>query len=540
MQAYLYASLLFFSSISSIIAIRLALPHRRAPGAPALMTMLGALFAWSFTYGIYWLVREPIWKYFWLNMTYLGVTVAPVSFFVFAFRYTQWDDWLTPSTLAILFVEPILVLVFVWTDPWHGLYFAGKRHLTDSVLLDGSPLFWFHVVYSYGLMIVATIVLIRKAFLLLAFYRWQLGLFVGSLMLPWVANGLMLVRWTAWPNLDITPITFTITALVIFYDLLGWRLLDIVPIARDLLIEKMHDGWLVLDLQNRVVDFNRVAQQLFSEAALTVGLPVSQLFHKRPDILEQFIYLDDIETELYVESPTPIYIDLHIKPIQDKKGIKVGRLITWRDITAYKQAQQALQTTNAQLKARVEEIETLRQELQEQAIRDPLTGVYNRRFLNEALEREFRRAKRKKTFLTILIMDLDSFKNINDQYGHRAGDLALQSVATTLSRNIRLIDILCRYGGEEFVILMPKMDRATAFQRAEELRAAIETTTVSSLKGTFSVTASLGLAVYPDCEGNAEDLLHAADDALYAAKRQGKNKVVAFEPGTMIKSISYE
>ncbi len=330
--------------------------------------------------------------------------------------------------------------------------------------------------------------------------------------------------------MDVTPISFTFTALVILYDLLGWRLLDIVPIARDLLVENMHDGLLVLDNQNRVVDFNRVARQLFADAGgVTIGQPVSQLFYRRPDILERFLNIDEIDTEIYLDIPEPTYLDLRIKTIRDRKGAKLGRLVTWRDVTAYREVQQALQKANGQLRTRVEEIEALRQQVQEQAIRDPLTGVYNRRFLNEALEREFDRARRKKTQLAVVIMDLDSFKSINDHYGHRAGDLALQKVAAAISENIRLGDILCRYGGEEFVILMPQVDHITACQRAEEIRGAIETLTVSVPKGTFRITASVGVAIYPNGISTADDLLHAADDALYLAKQSGKNNVVIFQ-----------
>jgi diguanylate cyclase (GGDEF)-like protein len=534
MQPYVYAFLLLLASICSAIAIKVALRRSRALGATALIALLGALFVWSSSYAIHWLVSEPIWKYFWLNMTYFGLAATPISFFVFSFRYTHHDGWLTPFMVALLSVEPVFILIMLWTDPWHGLYFAGKRSLTDSILLKGSPLLWFHVVYSYGMILIATLILIRKAFQSLTFYRWQLGLFVGSLVLPWLANGLTLAKWTAWPDLDVTPITFTFTAMVILYDLLGWRLLDIAPIARDLLVEHMDDGLLVLDTQNRVVDFNQVAWQLSSGGdGLAVGQSVLSLFRQWPEVLERFLHTEEVDTEVYLEVPAPSYVDLHIKAIRDKKGRPLGRLVTWRDVTAYRQAQQALQAANTQLKARVEEVETLQQQVQEQAIRDPLTGVYNRRFLNEALEHEFARARRKKSHLAILIMDLDFFKNINDQFGHRAGDLALQKIAGTLTEKIRQSDILCRYGGEEFVILMPEIDPVTATQRAEELRRAIEALTVSSPKGAFRMTASLGLAVYPDLARNADDLLHAADDALYDAKRSGKNKVVVFDSGTI-------
>lgn len=201
-------------------------------------------------------------------------------------------------------------------------------------------------------------------------------------------------------------------------------------------------------------------------------------------------------------------------------------MITWRNVTARKQVELALQEANQQLKRRVEEVELLQAQLREQSIRDPLTGTYNRRYLDETLEREFKRAQRERKPLTVAIMDLDAFKSINDTYGHRAGDLALQHVAGYLSIHTRASDIVCRYGGEEFVIVMPGVDVEVARCRAEEWRRSIEDLVVNSPKGSFHVTASIGVAVYPAHADSTEDLLRAADDALYIAKRIGKNRIV--------------
>jgi diguanylate cyclase (GGDEF)-like protein len=200
-------------------------------------------------------------------------------------------------------------------------------------------------------------------------------------------------------------------------------------------------------------------------------------------------------------------------------------LIIWRAVTARKRTELALQDANRQLQARVDEVESLQVQLREQSIRDPLTGAYNRRYLDETLEREFKRAEREQNPLTIAIMDLDDFKLINDTYGHRAGDLALQHLAKYLSDHTRASDIVCRYGGEEFVVVMPGVDVGTAFPRVDDWRRSIEGLLIDSPKGAFHVTASIGVAVYPLHAANTEDLLHAADDALYAAKGAGKNRV---------------
>lgn len=525
-----YAMMLVLASASGMVASGVALARWRSQGANALILMLSGLSVWSLTYAFHWVSVEPYWKYFWLNMTYLGVVLVPAALLIFAFRYTGRDAWITRSRLGLFFVEPIAILVLVWTDPLHGWFFSGKRALTDSVLFDGSPLFWLHVLYSYGLLLIGTIVLFDYALRVLRFYQWQIGMFMASLLLPWLANILSVARLSPFPDLDLTPILFTFTGFAILYDILSHRLLDILPIARDLLVENMDEGLLVLDKDNRVVDFNAAARELFSRSdQLRVGQLIHPLLTRWPHLVEQYFGAEQLDTELVLEAEPKAYFDLHVRPIRDQQGRLLGRLIIWRDMTTRKRVELALQNANQQLQARVEEVEGLQLQLREQSVRDALTGMYNRRYLDETLERECKRAQREFDRLAIVIMDLDWFKSINDTYGHRAGDLALQRIAEFLSAHTRASDIVCRYGGEEFVVVMPGLDLAAALPRIESWRHEIERLVIESPNGAFSVTASIGVAIYPVHAKSAEILLHAADDALYAAKREGKNRVTVSE-----------
>lgn len=520
----LYVVMLILASASGMVASGVALTRWRSHGATALVVLLSGLSFWSLTYAFHWVSFEPEWKYFWLNMTYAGVVTVPASLLIFACQYAGRDSWITPSRLALFFIEPAAVLALVWTDPKHDWFFAGKRALTDSVLFDGGPLFWLHVLYSYGLLLIATIVLFDYALRSLRFYQWQVGMFIASLLLPWIANILSIARLSPFPNLDPTPILFTFTGIVILYDMLKRRLLDILPIARDLLVENMDEGLLVLDKDNRVVDFNASARELFSQE-LRVGQQIEPLLTRWPQLVEQYIAVEQLDTEVSLQGEQPEYFDLQVRPIRDKQNRFLGRLIIWRDVTVRKQTELALQEVNQQLQTRVDEVESLQAQLREQSIRDPLTGAYNRRYLDETLEREFKRARRESKPLTVAIMDLDGFKSINDTFGHRAGDLALQRIADFLSTHTRGSDIVCRYGGEEFVVVMPGVDLETAFQRVDNWRQSIEDLLIESPKGIFHVTASIGVAIYPLHASNMDDLLHAADNALYAAKEEGKNRV---------------
>lgn len=176
----------------------------------------------------------------------------------------------------------------------------------------------------------------------------------------------------------------------------------------------------------------------------------------------------------------------------------------------------------------------LEEKLSALAMTDTLTGLWNRRAFDQALWRECKRSSRKESHLSLLLLDLDHFKPLNDQYGHPLGDECLAAVAATITDTVRATDIVCRWGGDEIAVILPATDRAGALSVAEKLRSAIEVLCFRSDKdtgGCVSVTASIGVATAPTEFGGLttgpRDLFQAADDALYQAKHLGHNRVIA-------------
>ena len=163
------------------------------------------------------------------------------------------------------------------------------------------------------------------------------------------------------------------------------------------------------------------------------------------------------------------------------------------------------------------------------AATDDLTGLFNRRYLEGALERELARADRGSSSLALVLLDIDHFKSFNDTYGHAIGDLVLKKVATTLQRCLRQADVLARFGGEEFVVLLPQVDERGAMESAERIRAALESSGIHPGGPRKRVTVSIGLAMFPCHADSADTLLRAADEALYRAKDAGRNRVVSAE-----------
>ncbi|MFH2071424.1 MAG: diguanylate cyclase [Actinomycetota bacterium] len=172
----------------------------------------------------------------------------------------------------------------------------------------------------------------------------------------------------------------------------------------------------------------------------------------------------------------------------------------------------------------------LRNTLQTQSIRDPITGLFNRRYLEESLEREMARAERRGTSLGVIMLDLDHFKEFNDTYGHRAGDAALSALGRLLRTLVRAEDIPCRYGGEEFAVILPDATLEQSAQRAEQIREALAEVSLRHADRELGhITLSAGIAAFPDHGGSLEDLILAADRALYQAKSAGRNRVVIAE-----------
>jgi diguanylate cyclase (GGDEF)-like protein len=175
-------------------------------------------------------------------------------------------------------------------------------------------------------------------------------------------------------------------------------------------------------------------------------------------------------------------------------------------------------------------VQALQEILREQSTHDALTGLYNRRYLEQTMDRELISAKRHGHFVSVIMGDLDHFKAVNDRYGHLAGDEVLRAFGDLLKRQVRASDIFCRYGGEEFLLVLPQISTEVAFKRAEQLRSEMAAAPVPYGTSLIAVTASFGIATFPRDGQTSEEVIAAADSALYAAKGAGRNRVNISSP----------
>jgi diguanylate cyclase (GGDEF)-like protein/PAS domain S-box-containing protein len=195
------------------------------------------------------------------------------------------------------------------------------------------------------------------------------------------------------------------------------------------------------------------------------------------------------------------------------------------DITERKQAEEKVKDTNHLLQEKLEETRSLQERLRELSIRDPLTGLYNRRYLDETIERELARAKRENYSVSVMMLDIDHFKVINDTYGHSIGDRFLKVLSHLLNSITRQGDIACRFGGDEFFIVMPGIHLEDARHRAEQIRQDFAGLQVKHGMLQLSSNLSVGVAISPQHGLTGEEIIRIADSALYQAKQAGRNRV---------------
>jgi len=240
------------------------------------------------------------------------------------------------------------------------------------------------------------------------------------------------------------------------------------------------------------------------------------------------IYLHSVSSGQGFRSDDPFFVSALSTPAA--LAIE-NALLHARSKQAENELRKARDKLELDVKNRTSELVIANNKLKELSFTDGLTGLYNYRYLMESLEAEYHRAKRYNHDLALIMIDIDHFKKMNDNYGHPCGDLIIKNIALLLKNNIRNTDLVARYGGDEIAIVLLETNKSMALEVSEKLRQKIEEHPVIYKNRTVKVTASIGVAAIPtDGVENWEGLLHAADKALYEAKNAGKNLVAVFTP----------
>lgn len=340
---------LVVAAISSMALTLYAWQRRHTtPAATSFALLMLAVTEWSIGYALELGSTDLATMLFWARIEYLGIVTVPIAWLVFAVQFSNQDRWLTRRNLVLLAIIPVITLFLAWTNEAHSLvwtYLGIDSSGPFSALVTHHGMwFWVHSAFSYICLLGGTILLVRIALNFPDLYRWQAGLMLLAVLAPWISNGLYLSGLRLIPNFDSTPFAFTLTGLAAGWNLFRFRFLDVVPVARRAIVEGMPDGVIVLDGQNRIVDFNPAAQQIIGQpAAAIMGQLAGHVFALRADLVERYRDVLEASSEIMLgEGEARRYFDLRISPLYDRHHHLSGRLIILRDVTKRKQAEAAL------------------------------------------------------------------------------------------------------------------------------------------------------------------------------------------------------
>ncbi len=514
-----YMAALCLSVAMSLVLIGYIWPRRSAPGARPLMGLLLASAFWAGGYIIEYVTSDFSTIYAGIDVSYIGIVFLPVMLSLFAFRYTHNDSWLTPPIMAILFTIPVITLILQWTNSFHHLMYVSSYIATEGpfilVIKEYNTWFWIGAFFGYSLQIAGVSVLIYRMFKPPRLFLDQTVYLTISIVLPTLTSVLYLINLPYLPRVDWTPASFSISSVCLTLAITRAGFLDVLPVARESAIEHMNEGFMVLDEQERVVDINRAMNRIINSSpnslqGLVLPKNIASQLGKNPDYVE--CREANIEITLDHGGETRFY-SVHVSPlVKGKRSNTCSRVLVFYDITERKHVEEAIKQI---------------------AYYDPLTGLPNRSLFSDRAEIALGEATRYNRRLAVMIMDLDRFKEVNDKYGHGAGDQLLQDLAVRLTTVVRKVDTVCRLGGDEFMVLLPEISGEDIVDGVA-LRI-LNATAAPFMLGTsgdyITITISIGLAIYPEDGEELSQLIKSADAAMYSVKQRGHNGFARYSPG---------
>ena len=329
--------------VATTIAV-ISARRRSAPGASSMGLFAFALALAIIPYTLFW-DSLPQYRLLWLSLTYLGLTLVPAAILTFAIEYANRTRWLRRGNRLLLLVEPLFTQVLLWTNPSHGLVIPLKQQGVLVTSVVNGPWIAINTIYSDSLILIAIFLLFQTFRHGPLAYRIQSGAILVGTIAPILLDNVSLASIMAVPGLEMTLIAFTITGLAFSYGLFSHHLLDIVPIARDLVVEKMSDGWVVLDKQNRIVDLNPAAEEVIGAMRNKIfGRPAESILSNFPNIMRSVDDARELDIKGSVNTRNGWkYLNLRISPLLGKHENLIGQLVVWRDITERRMADEARQ-----------------------------------------------------------------------------------------------------------------------------------------------------------------------------------------------------
>lgn len=314
--------------------------HLQVKGATYFAFLIVAVTVWASFQTLEYAVAEPAGKILFAKFQYFGISTIGVAWYLFSLSYNRKENWLGRNYFWLL-VVPALTVIAAFTNELHGWLWPQITPITtipgSDLLYGHGPIFWIIFIYNYLFLVLGTVTIIRTAVSSREIYRWQmLGLIVSALI-PWLGNLIYVSGLSPIPGLDLTPLGFTLSALITAWSIFFLRLFDLLPIARDQLVENLIDGVLVLDGLNRVADLNPMARQLLGiQAERVAGRNVVDFLEAWPPLVQRLRDGGEAQLDIHLGNRTVSDLNVRISPLLDTQKELAGRIITLRDISQQK------------------------------------------------------------------------------------------------------------------------------------------------------------------------------------------------------------
>jgi diguanylate cyclase (GGDEF)-like protein len=432
--------------------------HRTARAARPLFFTVIAVAAYLFFNTLELVNPTPQGTLFFAQVCYLCIGMLTVNWLAFALVFSNRESWLASPYFRLLWIIPSVTAVLVFTNAYHHLIWKEFTFIpvTNGFLylrvITYGGWFWVFWLQAYVLILVSAVLMVRARITSRKNYRMQSRLTVAATLLPLGVNLVYVLHLIPGFSKDYSPLSYAFSGILLAVSIFRYRMLDLTPFGRAILMDNMTDGMLTLDLLKRVVDFNPAAVRIF--AATPLLLPqMGQPFPWLDAYLQPFetsSNTDLLQTEMILSQPVEDgYYDLQIRRLRDPSSAEaVGYLVLMHDITEHKKLLQAVRKL---------------------AEEDTLTGVLNRGRFIELARKEIEYAHNRPLHFSILMIDIDHFKQVNDSLGHIGGDQLLQAFARRLRVLLRSTDLIGRIGGDEFIVLLPGIALENALLLSDRL-----------------------------------------------------------------------
>ncbi len=491
-------------------------------GKPFLVTAQIAGCGWVFTTVAELVAQSPDQRIFWSSVSWLAIVVTPTAWSLFIHRYinnirgrTRWYE------VALLTLSPALIVSFVTTSHLHQSFYGPATGqvaaVSDGPLRsDYGWLFYGAVGYLYLFMAYSTGVMTRGALFAAKLHRTRFRAMLALTMLPVMTNICYVVFGVTIAGVDGTPFAFLLATAAFSWLLLSDQFFSLLPIGNRVLMEKLQEPVLFVGAGGQIVSANPAADKLRLLNDAGEG-------NWHPDLLAQLPNMQQMQETAKVVPIGAHHYEVQVAVLEapfSASGEPAGWMLLLKDVTALKLQALNLEYALRHSERRRNAASTLLDELRSQATTDTLTGLSNRRALDNWLTNFTQDPNTRDQNLLLAVLDIDHFKKINDQYGHSTGDAVLRRFAEAAVRHFRSSDLIFRTGGEEFLLMLPGMSEIELNVRLDLIRHELSTNKPVRIK------FSAGVAMWTGQREGFDEAYDLADKRLYVAKTSGRDRTI--------------